>query len=192
MINGLIEMFLFLFEFVFGSFIILLWLVLMMRFFRVSNLHPTFAAISKYTTPITSPFEALIGRAGTLSQRIDWPSLIVLIITEFIRVMVIGLLRAKALPSLKLLSSVIFVDLLIQPIDILFYAVLARALISWFKPTWHNPIVEILRVITEPLFQPIRKYVPVSGGIDFSPLVVLILLKGVSIFILSTFSPYLM
>ena len=55
------------------------------------------------------------------------------------------------------------------------WIVIARALISWVKPDPYNPIVRFLYSATEPLLYRVRRSVPFStGGIDFSPLIVLI------------------
>ncbi len=57
-----------------------------------------------------------------------------------------------------------------------FYAfvLIARALISWFRPDPYNPIVRFLYNITEPVLQPVRRIIPPIGGLDISVLVVLI------------------
>ena len=52
------------------------------------------------------------------------------------------------------------------------------ALISWVNPDPRNPIVRFLWGVTEPLFRPFRRLVPPSktGGIDISPLLVLLVI----------------
>lgn len=54
------------------------------------------------------------------------------------------------------------------------YIVIARALISWVNPDPRNPIVRFLYSATEPLLYRVRRVVPYLGGIDFSPLVVIV------------------
>ena len=55
------------------------------------------------------------------------------------------------------------------------WIVIARALISWVNPDPYNPIVRFLFNATEPLLFWIRRRLPVVfGGIDVSPLLVLI------------------
>ncbi len=55
------------------------------------------------------------------------------------------------------------------------WIVIARALISWVNPDPYNPIVRFLYSATEPLLYRIRRSMPFStGGIDFSPLIVLL------------------
>jgi len=54
------------------------------------------------------------------------------------------------------------------------WIVIARALISWVNPDPRNPIVRFLYNATEPLLYRVRRVIPYMGGIDFSPLLVII------------------
>ncbi len=48
---------------------------------------------------------------------------------------------------------------------------LARVLLSWVQIDPHNPIVNLIHQLTEPLLQPIRRLLPQTGALDFSPMV---------------------
>lgn len=56
------------------------------------------------------------------------------------------------------------------------FIVIGAVLISWVNPDPYNPIVRILRNLTEPLLWRIRKYLPFTymSGLDFSPVVLLL------------------
>jgi YggT family protein len=55
------------------------------------------------------------------------------------------------------------------------WIVIARALISWVNPDPYNPIVRFLYNATEPLLYRVRRALPVfAGGLDLSPLIVLV------------------
>ena len=55
------------------------------------------------------------------------------------------------------------------------WIVIARAILSWVSPDPYNPIVRFIHNITEPVLYQIRKRLPVNfGGIDFSPILVLL------------------
>jgi YggT family protein len=70
---------------------------------------------------------------------------------------------------------------LIQLLDALLGAysliLLGTALISWFPVNPRNPIVQFMHRITEPVLTPIRQSVPSLGGIDFSIVIVLIIIS---------------
>jgi len=55
------------------------------------------------------------------------------------------------------------------------WILVARALISWVNPDPYNPIVRFLYAATEPVLYRLRRILPLyAGGIDFSPIVVLV------------------
>ena len=58
---------------------------------------------------------------------------------------------------------------------IFMWIVIARAILSWVSPDPYNPIVRFIHNVTEPVLYQIRKRVPLNfGGIDFSPIIVLL------------------
>lgn len=55
------------------------------------------------------------------------------------------------------------------------WIIIARAVLSWVNPDPRNPIVRIINQITEPVLYRIRRHLPtVYGGIDLSPIIVLL------------------
>lgn len=52
--------------------------------------------------------------------------------------------------------------------------VIVRVILSWVNPAPGNPLVAFVYRITEPVMGPIRNLLPAMGGIDFSPLLVLV------------------
>lgn len=70
-----------------------------------------------------------------------------------------------------------FFDILITALS---WAILIRVLLSWIPNLDpYNPIVRILRSITDPILEPARRIIPSLGGIDISPIVVFLLLDFV-------------
>ena len=69
------------------------------------------------------------------------------------------------------LISIVF--LLLQ---ILWFAIFARAIISWFPVDPQGPIVKALDAVTEPLLGPLRRVVPRIGMVDLTPMVAIILI----------------
>ncbi len=57
------------------------------------------------------------------------------------------------------------------------FILLARVLLSWF-PNFDrsNPIVRFIYDITEPILKPIRNLLPQTGMVDFSPLIVFLII----------------
>ena len=59
------------------------------------------------------------------------------------------------------------------------FVVIVACLISWVNPDPYNPIVRILRNLTEPVLWRIRKYLPFTyvSGLDLSPVVLLLAIQ---------------
>jgi YggT family protein len=80
-----------------------------------------------------------------------------------------------------------FIWLLFQLIDLYFYVILATVIISWLTAfniiNYSNPYVRqingVLHQLTEPLLGPIRRVLPNLGGLDFSPIILLLALQFV-------------
>ncbi|MBX5490681.1 MAG: YggT family protein [Chloroflexi bacterium] len=67
-----------------------------------------------------------------------------------------------------------FISLLFQALT---FAIIARALLSWFNLGPSHPIVRILYDVTEPILAPLRRVIPMIGMIDITPLVAILLLQ---------------
>jgi YggT family protein len=55
-------------------------------------------------------------------------------------------------------------------LTVMFWLIAIRALISWVNPDPFNPIVQFLMRVTEPVLEPIRRFLP-SMGLDISPMI---------------------
>jgi YggT family protein len=65
------------------------------------------------------------------------------------------------------------VGLLIQ---LLGFAIFARAILSWFPIDRSGPVVQALEAVTDPILQPLRRVIPPLGMIDITPMVAMIVL----------------
>ncbi len=62
-----------------------------------------------------------------------------------------------------------------------FWIVIISAVLSWIEPNPYNPIVRLIYGLTEPVFDFVREHLPVNfGGIDLSPIVVIIVIQILS------------
>jgi YggT family protein len=103
----------------------------------------------------------------------DWSSLIATILVAFIATLLDNLLQGRfniIIMLLITLHSVLrwilygFIVLLI-----------AGAIFSWVNP--HAPLAPFVRSLSDPILRPLRRFVPLIGSIDLSPLVALIVLQ---------------
>jgi len=67
------------------------------------------------------------------------------------------------------------------------WIIIGRAIISWVNADPYNPIVRFLFEVTEPLLARIRRVVPIlGGGIDFSPMILIVAVMFLRSFIVPT------
>ncbi len=72
-------------------------------------------------------------------------------------------------------------------LNLYMFIVIAYAILSWVSPDPYNPIVRLIRQITEPLMYRIRRHIPTGvGGIDFAPLIVVLAIYFLQIFVVQT------
>ncbi len=85
-------------------------------------------------------------------------------------------------------NLVIFIAQVLQQIlQIYFWVVIVSAVLSWVEPNPYNPIVRFIYSVTEPVFDWIRERLPVFfGGIDFSPIVVIIIIEFLQVYLIPT------
>ncbi|KAF0190029.1 MAG: putative integral membrane [Desulfobulbaceae bacterium] len=84
-----------------------------------------------------------------------------------------------------------FMMAIAQLIDFLLSAymwiIIGRAVISWVNADPYNPVVRFLYEVTEPLLSRIRKLLPFSmGGIDFSPMILIMVIMFLQSFLVPT------
>lgn len=77
-------------------------------------------------------------------------------------------------------------------VKIYFWVVIIAALVSWVRPDPYNPIVRALRNLTEPVFYQVRRLLPFTytSGMDFSPIVVLLVLELIERIIVTSLLQY--
>jgi len=67
------------------------------------------------------------------------------------------------------------------------WIIIARAIISWVNPDPYNPIVRFLYSVTEPVLYNVRRRIPIYfGGIDFSPIIVILVIVFLQSFLVQS------
>ncbi len=68
--------------------------------------------------------------------------------------------------------------ILIQVIELVYWvltiAILARVLLSWVRMDRYPAVVRLVVQITEPILAPIRRLLPATAGLDFSPVIAIV------------------
>lgn len=162
----------FLIKTVFGLFILAVLLRLLLQWVRADFYNPLAQFIVKLTNPVLRPLRRFIpGYAG-----VDLASLLLLVLLQVVEYLLIGAVSGRFLnPAGVVVLSV--GELLSLTCYVFIFAIIVQAVISWINPAGYNPVTAILFRLNEPLLGPARRLLPPMGGLDLSPLIVLVVLQ---------------
>ena len=132
--------------------------------------------ISQFLVKVTHPPLKILRRFVPSIGKIDTSALILVLVLQMIADFSILLLKGVTINigALTILSITQLISLLI---NVMVFAVFARALLSWINQGAFDAAASILATLTEPLLNICRKVIPSMGGIDLSPLAALLLLQ---------------
>lgn len=182
----------FLISLLFSLIIFSLWIRIALRYLRVSALTPFHQLILSITDPMVRPFNTVLKQKYKPGQKYDWMAFIILIIIEFLKIICLGLIAFNGIIPLLYILLFVIADLIIQPCNLLFYAILIRVIMSYVNPGWNHPLAEFLRLLTEPLLILGRRIIPDISGFDFSPIFIMIVLKVITLFISASLPGHLL
>jgi YggT family protein len=132
--------------------------------------------ISQFLIKITHPPLKILRRFIPAAKKIDTSSLVLAFSLQMLADFFILLLKGVTI-SIGALAILSITQLIELVLNIFVFAVFARAILSWVNPMGFDAAASILTYLTEPLLSICRKFIPDMGGIDLSPLVVLLLLQ---------------
>ena len=171
-------------EFLLTTILNLLTLVFLLRFF-MQLLRAPFNNLLGLMVMTLSDFAVKpVRRIIPSFKKIDLSTLLLALITQLL--LQFSLLMLRDFPLFVAgegawlgLIGLSFLGLLRTALDVFFYAILLQVILSWVNP--HSPFSGVLDTLTRPILSPIRRIIPSTNGLDFSPLVALILLQMVNI-----------
>jgi len=139
---------------------------------RLHPFNPYSQAVVRATDWMVQPLRKAVRPSG----KVDWPSLLACWITAFVYLLATWIVLTGQLPPVQSLLPALLSSLLTMlrwVFNLILWLTLIQAVLSWVNPL--APVMPVLHMLTAPLLDPIRRALPTLGGIDFSPLVLLVL-----------------
>jgi len=158
-------------------------LIVLLRFFlqwvRADFYNPLTQLVTKLALPVVWPLQKII----PTWRNINFAALTGVLILETLKIMILLSIGALSLPHW--LGAIIWAcgDAINHAANLFFFAILAQVLLSWLRPQGGNPLLEIIYRLTQPLLKPFHRFIPPIGGLDLTPIPVIILLKLISFYI---------
>ena len=84
-----------------------------------------------------------------------------------------------------ILGLISLIEVLNTSLTIFFFSVIGAVILSWVAPNSSHPMLQIIEEISSKLLAPIRRFIPSAGGLDFSPIFALILIRQLEILLAS-------
>lgn len=147
---------------------------------RLHPFNPYVQAVLRTTDWLVNPIRSVVGPG----KRIDWPSLIACWLTALVFLLLTVLVLSGQLPPVESVLPLLLTALLTilkWAFNLVLWVTLIQAILSWVNPL--APIMPVLQTLTAPLLDPIRRILPNLGGLDLSPLVLLVLAQIAMMFL---------
>ncbi|MGD8379496.1 MAG: YggT family protein [Gammaproteobacteria bacterium] len=169
----------FLINTLFGLYILAVMLRFLLQAVRADFYNPVSQIVVKVTSPLLLPLRRLIpGYRG-----IDFAAIVLMLILQLLNGIVLMLIFSMPLSAMASWSLLVWavVKLITTLLNLYFFTILIQALLSWITPGTYNPLMSVLWSLNEPLLRPVRRVIPPLGGLDLSPLFVIIALQFLNI-----------
>ncbi len=163
----------FLVDVIFGIYIFILMLRFLLQWTQAAQFtHPMTRFVYQATAPVLRPLHRFIPRW----RQVDLAALCLLLVLQTLKGLLIhsllntpiGLLGLVILALAELISLLVYIFI---------FSILIEMLLSWVNHDPYNPLSSFVTRLNQPLLRLARRWVPNVGGLDLSPLLVIILLQ---------------
>lgn len=159
---------LFLLNTLFSLYIYAVLLRFLLQWVRGDFYNPVAQFLVTVTNPPLKPLRRVIpGLFG-----IDLAAVVLLIVLELVLQLLMAMLLGQSPAAGALIIKSLF-GLMSKLLTLYLVAILVVVILSWVNP-YPNAVSQLLGRITQPLLHPVRQRLPTAGGIDFSPMVVML------------------
>ncbi len=169
------------FAYLVQTFLSLYLIAMLLRFLlqvvRADFYNPICQFLVKVTNPLVIPMRRVVpSLAG-----IDLASLLLAFLLQIVGITALVFIKLGGFPPVGILLMGGVLGVVALLVNIYFFALLAMIILSWVAAGSRHPAIYLLYQITEPVMAPFRKVLPNMGGLDFSPILVFILINIIQI-----------
>jgi len=145
---------------------------LLLQWVRADFYNPLCQFLVTITNPVLVPTRRIVPSIG----RLDTASVVVMLLLELVQLAIISQLSQEGL-NLQFMLLFAIRKLLVLLLLTYFVLIIARVIVSWIGSQSRHPMIPLIYQLTEPVLRPFSKLVPPMGGVDLSPLFVLIAVR---------------
>jgi YggT family protein len=137
--------------------------------------------LSQFILRITDPVVRPLRRVVPSWRGFDLSSLVALLLLQLLVTTILLFMATGAMVSAGMLLYYAVLRIIVGTVRLYFFAILVHVILSWVSPGHWNPLISVLHSLTQPVLRPVRRFIPPIGGLDLSPLFVLIGLQALLI-----------
>ena len=162
----------------FGLYLILVLVRFLMQVSRADYYNPICQVVVRLTDPAIKPFNKVLPRI----LGIDFATLIVALLIQVVAISLVMLLTDNLIFHPTYIGWAL-VGLASMILDIYFFALIAMVIVSWIAPYSNHPAMSLIIELTNPICTPARKLLPPMGGLDFSIILVFVMITLIDTFL---------
>jgi len=147
----------------------------LMQQVRADFYNPLAQAVVKLSNPLLLPLRRVIPAWG----KMDVAAIVLMIVVQFVNVLLV-MLVANMPYTWGYLVYWTILKLIFILVNLYFFSILLEALMSWLGQG-RGPMDGLLRPLNAPLLRPARRILPPTSGLDFSPLLVMLVLQVINL-----------
>lgn len=153
---------------------------LMMPWIHWPSNQPLTQLVIRATQPLVQPLRKVLPAVGKL----DTAVLVLLVLIALLKLVLISALQG-VVPNILALIPYTLAEVFSLFITLFTVSIIIEVILSWLTPPGsYNPMTELLVRLNAPLLNPVRQRMPDMGGLDLSPLVVIVGLQVLSMLVL--------
>lgn len=158
----------------FDLYVLVFVLRLLMQWTRVDTRNPFVQFILRVTNPLVMPLRRLLPPIG----RLDSATLMALLGLQMLGTALLVQVGCIGRPSIVPILLITVLSIVRLILTVYFWTIIIYAVLSWVSPGGYNPGAALVSSLAEPLLRPVQRVIPLIGGIDLSPIFVLIALQA--------------
>lgn len=158
----------------FDLYVLVFVLRLLMQWTRVDTRNPFVQFILRVTNPLVMPLRRLLPPIG----RLDSATLMALLGLQMLGTALLVQVGCIGRPSIVPILLITVLGIVRLILTVYFWTIVIYAVLSWVSPGGYNPGAALVSSLAEPLLRPVQRVIPLIGGIDLSPIFVLIALQA--------------
>ena len=162
-----------------GLYIVAVMLRFLLQAARADFYNPVCQMIIKVTSPLLNPLRRVI--PGW--RRLDIATLVLALLLGSAATYLLVLLTGNTLPVGRVVSWAV-VGLIALTMDIYFYAMLVLVIASFVAPASGHPVLLVVYQLLQPFYRLAHRIIPPMGGLDFTPLLLMLVIQVLEILVL--------